>query len=201
MGPVLDSGVPLPSRVPMGSSRCARWGPCCLPPSSLQLGAVVERSCPTCYKCLFLPLLGSLSFSSSHFSQPRFYFSSAHCSLLTLLFFVNSLQSSFLLSISLWFSIPLCSDRPYGESSGGFLSSGMREGLETGQKRYRRRSSPQNARTWNQETIQWRHPSLARVCLVSLRPSRVPLLLFLMYNPPSDIVTTDNPPRQLLCRI
>src|SRR5271155_3958872 len=88
MGPVLTLESPLPSNITQGphggSSRCARWGPCCLPPSSLQLEAVVERSCPTCYKCLFLPLLGSLlSFSSSHFSQPRFYFSSAHCSLLT----------------------------------------------------------------------------------------------------------------------
>ena len=33
-----------------------------LPPllPSLRPEAVVERSCPACYKCLFLPLLGSL---------------------------------------------------------------------------------------------------------------------------------------------
>src|SRR5277367_410674 len=104
---------------------------------------MVEGSCPTCYKCLFLPLLGSLlSFSSGHFSQPQFYFSSAHYSLLTLLLFVNALQSSFLLSVSFWFSIPRTisaltdfMEKPWM----GFFNQARREGLEARRKRYRRR--------------------------------------------------------------
>jgi hypothetical protein len=62
-----------------------------------------------------------LSFSSSHFGRPWFYFSSAHCSLLALLFPVNSLQSSFpslRLALALYPLNHLCSDKPYGETSG-----------------------------------------------------------------------------------
>jgi hypothetical protein len=142
-----------------------------------------------------------LGFSSGHFSRPRFYFAllTAHSTLFRELFaiFFPSLclalvlypPESSLLRPTLWGNL------------GRVSLIGHERGARLRQKRYQRHSSPQNARTWNQETIQWRHPSLARVCLMFLRPSRAPLLPFVMYKPPSDIVTTDTPPRQLLCRI
>jgi hypothetical protein len=84
----------------------------------------MERSCPTCYECLLLfsvvflvlPLIILASLSST-FSRLI-----THSSLL--LFFVNSLQSSFPLSVLFWFSIPpnhLCSDRLCRETPDGFL--------------------------------------------------------------------------------
>jgi hypothetical protein len=81
MGPVLDPGshlsLPIPPSVQIELFEMRSLGT--MLPSSL-----------TCYVCLFLPLLGSLlSFFSGHFSRPRFYFSSTHCFLLTLLLFVK----------------------------------------------------------------------------------------------------------------
>lgn len=58
---------------------------------SLRLKIVMECAYPTCYKCLFLPLLGSLlGFSSGRFSRLRFC--SLFASLLPLLFPMTSLQ-------------------------------------------------------------------------------------------------------------
>src|SRR3954453_9738625 len=73
MGPVLDPGVPLSFPISPRVLEARLLGTVLpSPASSLQLEAVVERSCPTWYKCLFLPLLGSfLSFSSGHFNGEK----------------------------------------------------------------------------------------------------------------------------------
>src|SRR2546421_4865139 len=111
MGPVLDSrGSLFPSNITQGLNGALRGAlagdNAAFPPSSLELGAVVECSCPTCYKCPFLPLFGSLlHFPLLILAGLSFCFPllTAYCSLYS---FVNSLQSSFLLSVSLWLSIP-----------------------------------------------------------------------------------------------
>ena len=69
MGPILDPGDPLLPRLPSNITWSSDWalritvagGDAAFQPPSLRLDAVVERSDPLCQKCLFLPLLGSLS--------------------------------------------------------------------------------------------------------------------------------------------
>jgi hypothetical protein len=211
MGPILDPGgplcrasLPISPGGPIGLFEVLSLG-VMLPPTPFPFlpstgrcdGGVPVLSA---YKYRF-PVV--FSKSSSGYLSLLFPLLAAHCKLP---FFLKSLQPSVLYPrLPFGLSPPrnhLCSVRPYGETWAGLLWSGTREGLETGQKRHRRRPSPHIARTWNQDSIRFCHPSLDRVCPVSLRPSRVPLLPFLMYDPLSDIVITDTQPlRQLLCRI
>jgi hypothetical protein len=99
--------------------------------------AVVKRSCRTCSTNACSSLLVVFSVLPLVFSAS--IGSTFPCSLLTLLFFMNSLQCSFLPSFfpsSLWFFTPpnhLYSDRLYRETSGGFSLISIGEGLDTGQ--------------------------------------------------------------------